>query len=128
MTTVCLDSSGWIEMALDGANAKKFAKCLTGGSTLVVSAISLYEIAKYVTRESGEAVAEEMITFISQYPVVEVTRDITLSASGLSVRHRLAMADSLIYATALAHNATLWTQDEDFKGLPNVKCIPKSQP
>jgi predicted nucleic acid-binding protein len=35
------------------------------------------------------------------------------------------MADSLIYATTLAHNAILWTQDIDFNGLPNVQYFPK---
>jgi predicted nucleic acid-binding protein len=34
-------------------------------------------------------------------------------------------ADSLIYATALRHKATLWTQDEDFEDLPNVRYFPK---
>ena len=35
------------------------------------------------------------------------------------------MADSIIYATAKCFNATVWTQDVDFKGLPNVEYIPK---
>jgi hypothetical protein len=30
------------------------------------------------------------------------------------------MADSFIYATAQAFGATLWTQDDHFKGLPRV--------
>ena len=37
------------------------------------------------------------------------------------------MADSLIYATSLAHNAVLWTQDDDFKNLPHVKYYPKKK-
>jgi predicted nucleic acid-binding protein len=35
------------------------------------------------------------------------------------------MADSIILATARAHNATLWTQDEHFKDLPDVKYVEK---
>jgi predicted nucleic acid-binding protein len=31
------------------------------------------------------------------------------------------MADSLIYATARAKGAELWTQDAHFKGLPGVR-------
>jgi hypothetical protein len=30
------------------------------------------------------------------------------------------MADSFIYATARTFGATLWTQDDHFKGLPQV--------
>jgi predicted nucleic acid-binding protein len=35
------------------------------------------------------------------------------------------MADSIIYATAKKYNATLWTQDSDFKDLKNVRYIEK---
>jgi len=37
----------------------------------------------------------------------------------------LAMADSIILATARAYNATLWTQDEHFKDIEGVKYIEK---
>jgi predicted nucleic acid-binding protein len=39
---------------------------------------------------------------------------------------KLPMVDSIILATARAHNAILWTQDEHFNGLEGVKYIPKS--
>jgi predicted nucleic acid-binding protein len=35
------------------------------------------------------------------------------------------MADSMILATASRHHATLWTQDEHFKGLKNVRFFPR---
>ena len=31
------------------------------------------------------------------------------------------MADSIMLATARANGATLWTQDSDFEGLPDVR-------
>ena len=31
------------------------------------------------------------------------------------------MADSIILATALANNATVWTQDDDLEGLDSVR-------
>ena len=37
------------------------------------------------------------------------------------------MADSIVYATARAHEATLWTQDDDFDGLEGVKYIAKKK-
>jgi predicted nuclease of predicted toxin-antitoxin system len=42
-------------------------------------------------------------------------------AATLGIRHQLAMADALIYATARHQSATLWTQDADFKDLPHVR-------
>jgi predicted nucleic acid-binding protein len=35
------------------------------------------------------------------------------------------MADSIILATAREFNATIWTQDSDFKDMDNVKYFPK---
>ena len=49
--------------------------------------------------------------------------DMTLALE--AARHRLPLADSLIYATAMRHAATLWTQDEHFKDLPRVRYFPK---
>jgi predicted nucleic acid-binding protein len=36
-------------------------------------------------------------------------------------KYQLAMADAIIWQTAQAHNATLYTQDAALKDLPNVK-------
>lgn len=127
MKPICLDTSGWIEIAVDGANARRFAKALSSSAPLIVPTISIYEIARYTTREAGEPAATELLTFIRQYQVVEIDADLCITAAGISARHQLAMADSLIYATALTHNATLWTQDDDFKDLPHVKYFPKTK-
>jgi len=43
-----------------------------------------------------------------------------------AARHQLPLADSIIYATALVHGAVLWTQDEHFQGLPQVRFFAKS--
>ena len=38
-----------------------------------------------------------------------------------AARYALPLADSIIYASAMRVGATLWTQDEHFKNLPNVR-------
>ena len=50
----------------------------------------------------------------------DITEDIALSAALTSLKYKLPMADSLIFATAQAHGAVLWTQDDHFKSLPGV--------
>ena len=128
MTAICLDSSGWIEIAEGGPNANAFAEALEPSQSILSSVISLYEISKYLTREVGETDAQELLSFIRNYPVIAVTEDLALHAANLSAVHQLAMADALIYATARSHKATLWTQDIDFEGLPNVRYFPKIKP
>ncbi len=125
MTPICLDTSGWIEITHDGPNAKKFAKAISGKSALIVSTITLYEIARYTIRVAGESASAELLAFLHQYTIAPVTEEIASLAASLGIRHKLAMADSLIYATSLVHGATLWTQDGDFKDLPHVEYFPK---
>ncbi|HVM73035.1 MAG TPA: type II toxin-antitoxin system VapC family toxin, partial [Anaerolineales bacterium] len=56
---------------------------------------------------------------------VELDRKIAIEAAQLSRQLKLAMADSIILATARACDAILWTQDEHFKGMEGVKFIEK---
>ena len=52
---------------------------------------------------------------------VDIDTPLALAAA----RVRLPLADSLIYATAQVHGATLWTQDEHFQGMAGVKYFHK---
>ena len=53
--------------------------------------------------------------------VVDLDGAIVLRAAKLSLEYRLPMADSIILATARSYDATLWTQDADFKNLLGVQ-------
>ena len=52
---------------------------------------------------------------------------LAMSAARLSLELKLPMADSIVLATARASAATLWTQDDDFEGLDDVKYIAKKK-
>lgn len=47
------------------------------------------------------------------------------NAGKIGVERKLPLADSIIFATAVAYGAILWTQDADFEGLPGVQYVPK---
>lgn len=125
MKPACLDSSAWIEIAHNGPNALKFLKAAGDITQVIVSTITIYEVWKYTITHADENRAQHLIDLLQQAIVIPIDAPISIAAANLGKRHKLAMADSLIYAVTLAHNATLWTQDEDFKGLPNVKYFPK---
>lgn len=67
-------------------------------------------------REVGENEALQVASQMQTGTVVDLTQSLALDAARLS----LPLADSIIYATAVRWGATLWTQDEHFKKLPNV--------
>ena len=127
MKAASLDSSAWIEIAHHGANAAAFLKALADPACVIVSTITLYEVWKYSAVHGDESRANQILEFMQQGVVVPPNPDIAIQAARLSIRHKLAMADSLIYASALAHNATLWTQDDDFKTLPHVRHLAKAR-
>ena len=57
--------------------------------------------------------------------VIELDASLAISAAKISVEYKLPMADSIILAMVRAWQATLWTQDEHFKGLQEVQFIEK---
>lgn len=118
-----VDSSGWLEYFVDGANAPFFAPAIQRPSALVVPTISLYEVFKRVLQERDEGQALRAVAIMQQGSVADLTALIALSAAKLSVDKRLPMADSVMLATAMAYKALLWTQDVDFEGMQNVRYV-----
>jgi predicted nucleic acid-binding protein len=62
---------------------------------------------------------------MEQGRVVDLDGATALEAARLSIQHAIAMADSVMLATAQRHRATLWTQDADFDGLPGARYYAK---
>ena len=120
-----VDSSGWLEYFSDGPNASSFEKPLASPENLIVPTLCLYEVFRVVLRQRGETDALQAAALISQGNLLDLTSEIALEAAKLSVAHKLPMADSIILATAQSCDATIWTQDEDFKEIKGVKFIPK---
>jgi predicted nucleic acid-binding protein len=120
-----VDSSGWLEYFADGPNAQQFARPIQAPTTLVVPSVSLFEVFKRVMTQRGEDAALEAIALMRQGRAVPLDDVLALDGARLSVEHRLPLADSIILATALAHKATLWTQDADFANVPGVRYIAK---
>ena len=120
-----VDSSGWLEYLADGPNSKFFSKAIETTSDLIVPTLSLYEVFKRVLQQRSEGEALQAVALMHQANVVELTAPLALSAARISSDSRLPMADSIMLATARSFDATLWTQDADFKDLPGVQFIAK---
>ncbi len=120
-----VDSSGWLEYFVNGKNASFFNSAIRDTDNLLVPTICLYEVFKRILLELGEDEALQVTGIMSLGTVAELNRDIAIHAANISLKLKLAMADSIILATARANNAILWTQDEHFKGLDGVKYVEK---
>jgi len=116
-----VDSSGWLEYFADGKNADFFAPAIEDTNNLIVSTINIYEVFKKILLERDENAALQAIAVMQQAMIKDVDPAIALLASRLSIKNKLPMADSLIWATARLNDATLWTQDSDFKKIPEIQ-------
>ena len=120
-----VDSSGWLAYFADELNAKHFLTPLKDTPSLVVPVVTIYEVFKVVLRESSENEALQAAAVMQKGTVVDLTAQLAIAASKLSLEHALPMADSIILATAKVFEAILWTQDSDFKNIAGVKYFPK---
>ena len=122
-----VDSSGWLEYFADEPNADFFAPAIEHKKALIVPAISLYEVFKRVYQQRGEDDALKAVVQMLQGQVIELDAPMALRAAKVSTNFGLPMADSIILATAIAREATLWTQDEHFKDIEGVRYVEKQK-
>ena len=87
---------------------------------IVVPAIVLYEVYKKLLSARGSTAADAFLSAALRTRVVPMDERIALAAAGISLDSHLAMADSMIYATAVAAGAQVVTSDQHFQGLPGA--------
>jgi predicted nucleic acid-binding protein len=120
-----VDSSGWLAYFADEPNAKYFLPPLNDTASLVVPTVTIYEVFKVVLRESSENEALQVAVAMRKGTVADLNASLAIASSKISLAHNLPMADSIILATAKQFDATIWTQDSDFKNMGHVKYFPK---
>jgi len=120
-----IDSSAWLEYFTDGNNAEFFAPVIENIDEVIISVINLYEVYKKVLLEKDENEAIQAIALMQQAKVIDITNSISILAAKLSIKFKMPMADSIIYATARMYDAIVWTQDSHFKDLEYVKYFKK---
>lgn len=114
-----VDSSGWIEFLGNGPLADRFAPYMQFVEQVIVPVIVLYEVYKKLLLIDG-TVANGFLSVALRGRVVPIDDRLALHAAKISIDRRLAMADAIIYTTALGTGAHLVTSDAHFQGLPQV--------
>lgn len=121
-----VDSSAWLSYFASDTNSAVFAEPIEKLSELLVPSITIAEVFKNVLRQRGEEAALIVTAHMKQGTVIPLDSELAMEAARFGALHKLPLADSIIYATAYKHSAVLWTQDNDFQGLSNVRYIAKS--
>ena len=115
-----VDTSVWIEWLIGSPLGRKLAKEIPDQSECIVPTIVQLELSKWLLRESGEDQADQLIAYTQKCIVMPLDTPLALLAAELHRQHKLATADAIVYATAQAHVAELFTCDAHFAQLPGV--------
>jgi predicted nucleic acid-binding protein len=120
-----VDTSAWIEWLIGSPTGEVVAMHLPEQSDWLVPTMVQLELAKWLTREVGEDKSDQVIAFTQLCGIVPLDTEIALAAAEACRLHKLATADSIVFATAQAQDAPLITCDAHFEGLPGVTLIEK---
>ncbi len=120
-----VDTSAWVEFLTGSTLGLAIAAELPEREQWLVPTMVQSELAKWLTREAGEDRADRVIAFTATCVVADLDTATALSAAELCARHKLATADAIVYATALAHGADVLTCDRHFENLPGVQFLEK---
>jgi predicted nucleic acid-binding protein len=126
---VVVDTSAWIEWLIHGRAGplgEALARAMPPRERCVVPTIVQLELAKWLHRERGEAMADEVVAYTMKCDVVPLDTRLALMAAELHRTHRLATADAIVYATARHREARLLTCDAHFEGLAGVDLLRKA--
>ena len=120
-----VDSSGWVEYFQDSLRADLFALAIEQRDQLLVPTIALFEVHKVLSRKLPAELVAYCLDVMRLGRVLDLTGQRAIAASKIASQHRLAMADAAMYSMAQEHQATFWTQDMDYQGLPGVRFFAK---
>ena len=122
-----IDSSLWLEYFADTEAGNVISEILEDVSELIVPTITIYEVFKKLLFERSEDDALFAIAHMKQGKIVDLNDELSLFAAKIGKDCKLPMADSIIYATNITFNCTLWTQDKHFMGLESVNYFEKQK-
>lgn len=120
-----LDTSLWIEFFAGSPLDKSILDVLSAYEEVCIPVICLQEIRKKFLNDNDPEKAVIAIDIMKKGLVINIDCEIALLASDMSKQHKLPMADSIIYASAVLYNAQLYTQDKHFENLDRVHYFPK---
>ncbi|MDD5631864.1 MAG: type II toxin-antitoxin system VapC family toxin [Methylococcales bacterium] len=121
-----VDTSIWVEWLIDSPLKQAIAEAFPETAQCVVPTIVQMELSKWLMREAGESESDQVIAYTQNCVVAVLDTNIALQAADLHRQYKLATADAIVYATALAYGADLLTCDAHFEALPDVVFIRKA--
>ena len=123
-----VDTSAWIEWSSATPLGQRLAPEIPEKPEWLVPTVVQYELVRWGRRVFGDDAADTLLAHSMGCVVAPLDSRIAMRAVDCAQTHGLAMADAIIYATALESGADLLTCDAHFADLPAVVYFAKSAP
>lgn len=117
---IVVDSFGWIESFIKGPRVAQYRGYFNTPESIITPTIVVYEVIKKLKREQSPLDVSMAEALMQKTHIVELTSYLAIKSAQVSLEYKLAMADSIVYATALHHQVELVTSDPHFKGMEKV--------
>ena len=123
-----VDTSAWIEWSSDTPLGRRLAPEIPEKSRWLVPTVVQYELVRWARRVFDDEAADTLLAHSMGCVVATLDTRIAVRAIDCAHAHGLAMADAIIYATALEAGADLLTCDAHFADLPSAIYFAKGAP
>jgi len=125
--TVLIDSWGWLEFFEGSSAGNKIKDYINSDQHLFISVINLAEVYKRLLRIRNVKDADKSINLmLTRCFIIPVQPEIALNAAAINHKNKIGLGDSLILASARAHNLKLVTGDPHFKKIKDVIYLGKN--
>ena len=113
-----LDSSVWLDYFING----KHKEIIESDSNLFTSILSIFETKKKLLKINYEVNdVNKALAFLKRRSlIVPLNIEIIEKAVDISLKHKLATIDSLIYSSSMSQSTKFLTLDRDFTNLPEA--------
>ncbi len=90
----------------------------------MVSSLTIHEFHRIVLKTKGKEVASLRSSTIQRdFQIVDVDYSIAVKSAELRHNHPMPMADSIIAATAIIQDCSLFSDDAHFKSIEGLKTV-----
>ena len=104
----------------DGSNRIFFEPALLNEKELIIPGVVIFEVCKRLGLLGQLSAAEAFLSVVERCQIAHLSPIDLARAASAGLDFKLAPADAIIWQTAQAHQAKLYTQDIDLKGLSGV--------
>lgn len=118
-----IDTSAWIHFFSKPTPHKKVVEALNGTQKIIIPTIIIYELTKKLLEKYNKNIVAEHLAALKKFEIINLDSEISILAGTLSRKHNLAMADSIILASAETLKCKIITFDQDFKTFKIATCL-----